>query len=71
MRRENQRVEESIESFSEGVVNLLKEGYHSPFEPFAHYATRMKHTLHRPLIEHQERLVKGYQILLRELDKPV
>ncbi|MDP1834862.1 MAG: hypothetical protein Q8K75_02940 [Chlamydiales bacterium] len=63
-------IEKSIEEFADVTVELLRGDYHSSLEPFEAYSARIKLELVNQMETYQERLLKGYEVLLRELAQP-
>lgn len=59
----------ALEELADAVVEDLKGGYQSDFEPFEAYAERVRADIHTSMGDFHKRFLQGYQVLLEELTK--
>lgn len=58
---------QSVEEFSEVVLESLKTQYHSELEPFENYAQKVKMQVAKDVDDFRRRFVRGYHVLLEEV----
>jgi hypothetical protein len=61
--------ERLIEEFADFAVETLNEGYKAELEPFEVYAQKLRSQIHSNETAFRLRFIKGYQVLLQELQQ--
>lgn len=61
--------EESLEEICDMVLESIRESYHSHLEPWDIFEQKKKAALRKKVEVFQERFVRGFEVLLKELLK--
>lgn len=66
---EVQRYFSALKTIADQVVHQAEQDHLSELEPFEQYAQRLRHSIYESFAAYQEEFVKGYEILIKEVEQ--
>lgn len=61
--------DQAIDELVDMILENVHDEYHNDLEPFEIYAQKVRSQLHSNIVEFRSRFVKGYKVLIDELQK--
>lgn len=67
MSQEDKEYRQSVDAFTDQLIEGMELAYHSELEPFQRFADQQRAILQEALATYRERFAEGYVAILREI----